>query len=125
MRPLKRWERNYIGTDDPKVISDVFRRRHRICGVLFVLALLLNTVLPIICIKVFGVSKESYEAWGLHYTGFLIFVAVPYILFRYRCPRCNAVPGFSQAGTSGVPLFPERCSNCGAPLLPNHRLAQD
>ncbi len=48
-----------------------------------------------------------------------------YVAFVYRCPRCGKVPHSSQPGTTGVLLFPKRCSNCKAPLLPHHRWAQD
>jgi hypothetical protein len=48
-----------------------------------------------------------------------------YALVFYRCPRCGTTPTSSQPGTSGVLLFPKKCSKCKAPLLPDHRWAQD
>lgn len=48
-----------------------------------------------------------------------------YIHFVYRCPRCGEVPKSSTPGTTGVLLFPKKCSRCHAPLLPNHRWGQN
>jgi hypothetical protein len=56
---------------------------------------------------------------------FSFFVMFFYALVYYRCPRCGTTPTSSQAGTTGVLLFPKRCSKCKAPLLPDHRWAQD
>lgn len=53
------------------------------------------------------------------------FVMFFYALVFYRCPRCGTTPTSSQPGTSGVLLFPKKCSKCKAPLLPDHRWAQD
>jgi len=48
-----------------------------------------------------------------------------YVALIYRCPRCGTVPKSKSPGTTGVLIFPRRCSKCGASLLPNHRWAQD
>jgi hypothetical protein len=58
-------------------------------------------------------------------TIFVFFVMFFYALVYYRCPRCGTTPTSSRPGTTGVLLFPKRCSKCKAPLLPDHRWAQD
>ena len=125
MRPLNRWERNYCGSDDPEVIKAIFRKRHRTMAILFVLSMLVLGGLPMILLGPGGMSKLQYQSLGLHYLAPLAVPAILYIILRYRCPRCNAVPKSGQAFTGGVPLFPKKCANCGAPLLPDHWLAQD
>jgi hypothetical protein len=125
MRPLKRWEKNYCGTDDPETITSIFRKRHKTAGILFLGAFAGNPLLMAFCKLVLGLSNEEYMAYGMHYLNLALPVAAFYILFRYRCPRCNAIPKSNQLGTGGVLLFPKRCGNCGAPLLPHHRWAQN
>ena len=44
-----------------------------------------------------------------------------YVFILYRCPRCGTVPTSSAKGTTGVLLFPKKCSKCHAPLLPDHK----
>jgi hypothetical protein len=64
---------------------------------------------------------ESYEV--IH-----IIVAFAFgllAIYTYRCPRCGDPPKSSQVGTSGVLLFPKKCSKCGALLMPDHKWAQD
>jgi ribosomal protein S27AE len=46
-------------------------------------------------------------------------------IYTYRCPRCGDPPKSRQAFTSGVLIFPRKCSKCGAPLMPDHKWAQD
>jgi amino acid permease len=53
------------------------------------------------------------------------FVLFFYALVYYRCPRCGTTPTSSRPGTTGVLLFPKICSKCKAPLLPDHRWAQE
>jgi hypothetical protein len=53
------------------------------------------------------------------------FVLFFYALVYYRCPRCGTTPTSSRPGTAGVLLFPKKCSKCKAPLLPDHRWAQE
>lgn len=48
-----------------------------------------------------------------------------YIAILYRCPRCGTVPTSSAKGTTGVLLFPKKCSKCHAPLLPDHKWGQN
>lgn len=48
-----------------------------------------------------------------------------YVAILYRCPRCGTVPTSSAKGTTGVLLFPKKCSKCHAPLLPEHKWRQD
>lgn len=48
-----------------------------------------------------------------------------YVLVLYRCPRCGTHPSSSIPGTSGLLFFPKKCPRCKAPLVPNHRWAQD
>ena len=55
----------------------------------------------------------------------LMFITGLLVVYVYRCPRCGDPPKSSQAGTSGVLLFPRKCSKCGAPLMPDHKWAQD
>lgn len=56
---------------------------------------------------------------------FCMLAAFFYIVFVYRCPRCGTIPTSSKPMTTGVLLFPKKCSKCNAPLLPNHRWGQD
>jgi DNA-directed RNA polymerase subunit RPC12/RpoP len=71
--------------------------------------------------QVQGLSEEAVVF--LAFCAF--FVMFFYALVYYRCPRCGTTPTSSQPGTTGVLLFPKKCSKCKAPLLPDHRWAQD
>jgi hypothetical protein len=66
-----------------------------------------------------GHIAAELALWACGLTAFF------YIALMYRCPRCGEVPSSAKRGTSGVLLFPKRCSQCKAPLLPNHRWGQD
>ncbi|QDL55361.1 hypothetical protein [Rhodoferax aquaticus] len=97
-----------------------FRKRHK-HGVFFFL-------IPMILFSVFVIfpkgnllSEETLVS--LAFTAF--FVLFFYTMLYYRCPRCGTTPTSSKPGTTGVLLFPKKCSRCGAPLLPNHRWGQD
>ena len=125
MRPLNRWEKNYCGSDDPEVVKAIFRKRHRAAGIFFLLSLVALLGLPVVVIGILGMSKLQYQNLGFDWLIVFVVPAVAYIFLRYRCPRCNAVPKSAQTLTSGVQLFPKECANCGAPLLPDHWLAQD
>ncbi len=71
--------------------------------------------------QVSGLSEETVVL--LAFCAF--FVLFFYALVYYRCPRCGSTPTSSRPGTTGVLLFPKKCSKCKAPLLPDHRWAQD
>jgi len=74
-----------------------------------------------------GIAAEALnEHVAVHVAGWLLgLLMLAYVFLVYRCPRCGMVPRSSQAGATGVLVFPKRCSNCRAPLLPKHRWAQD
>ena len=80
----------------------------------------------------FGFFGSSFLAskfpWGVYILlfGFLCFLTVfAYVVLLYRCPRCGTVPTSTKSGTTGILLFPKKCSKCKAPLLPDHRWGQD
>jgi hypothetical protein len=76
--------------------------------------------------SIFIAAEGLFGEWMLATIGFFFFlIGFSYIIFYYRCPRCGTIPTSSKAGTSGILLFPKKCSKCGAPLLPNHRWGQD
>lgn len=63
---------------------------------------------------------------GYEFFNFAVaYVSALLVIYTYRCPRCGDPPKSSQAGTSGVLLFPRKCSKCGAPLMSDHKWAQD
>lgn len=125
MKNLGKWAVKDWKELTPEESVSIFRRRHQITLWLVSSTVLLNAALPLVCIKLLGMAKNTYEDLGLHYMGALLLLAVPYTIFRFRCPRCNATPASSKTGASGVPLFPKKCINCNAPLLPNHRWGED
>lgn len=53
---------------------------------------------------------------GVYFITFIVwfFVAGWYMSFRFRCPRCNAIP-WNPSGP-GVTLIPHHCTQCKAPL---------
>ncbi len=126
MRPLNKWEKNYCNSDDAGLIKSSFKKRHKFCVSFFVGSFVLNFAIPVLAIYVFGYPKQAYENSVVFVCLTLSFVlSIFYFLFRFRCPRCNAVPASCEPGTSGILLFPKKCGKCGAPLLPDHPWAQD
>jgi hypothetical protein len=126
MRPLNVWEKNYCPSDDPVLIERIFKRRHKIALIAAILAVPGNIAYSYFFRIIVGIPKESYEDNYLFiFNVATLFFAFFYTCLRYRCPRCNAVPKSDQVGTSGVLLFPKKCANCDAPLMPHHRWAQE
>ncbi|WP_256082114.1 hypothetical protein [Massilia sp. YIM B04103] len=109
----------------PDLVIKIFSRRHKTALTLGILIIFLNIILPFIFIKIIGIEKDVYVSWGLPYTGILLPIGVLYIIFRYRCPRCNAPPTSTKVGAQGVLLFPKKCGNCGVALLPHHPWSTD
>jgi hypothetical protein len=107
--------------DDQAVMAE-FSRRHKISSFLFLFCFAVFFFLPVVE-RHLHLAEGDGRVTDLWF--FLVVVTAGYILLRYRCPRCNAIPNSSQTGTSGILLFPRKCSKCGAPLMPNHRWAQD
>ena len=114
--------KNYIGKDadlSNEETSRRFTKRHALG--------LWCVVLPFFGFFAAGYGlKQSnghlgvvFACWACFFTMFI------YVALVYRCPRCGEVPSSAKRGTSGVLLFPKRCSQCKAPLLPNHRWGQD
>lgn len=82
-------------------------------------------LIPFLCsFATFAISLEGGN-WPIFLGAGLLFIAIIYISIIYRCPRCGVVPKSSAAWTSGVLLFPRRCSNCKATLLPSQYWSQD
>jgi hypothetical protein len=114
--------RDYFGRDgslSDEEASRRFKRRHGLglwCGVLPLFGFFAAGLL---FIKLDGNLLAFACGW------FLGLTLLVYIGAVYRCPRCGTVPSSSVPGTSGVLLFPKKCPKCKAPLLPNHRWAQD
>lgn len=93
-------------------------RRHlvRLPLVIFLLCVILD-----LSVDALNTFPEIYQI--IHIV--VMFVLGLLIIYTYRCPRCGDPPKSSQTGTSGVLLFPRKCSKCGAPLMPDHKWAQD
>ena len=73
-----------------------------------------------------GVKLEPRAGHLIFVLGVLCFFCLfLYVLVLYRCPRCGTHPTSSVPGTSGLLFFPKKCPRCKAPLVPNHRWAQD
>jgi len=126
MRPLYVWEKNYCPSDDPDLIEKIFKKRHRIALIAMISCTIGNMAIIYFFLEMLDLSKEWYESHYLFLLNIAILVfSVFYVLFRYRCPRCNAVPKSNQIGASGVLLFPKKCANCEAPLMPDHPWAQE
>ena len=71
-------------------------------------------------------TKTSFAISVVELTGFLLTLPIVfYVFILYRCPRCGTVPTSTAKGTTGVLLFPKKCSKCHAPLLPEHKWSQD
>ncbi len=97
----------------------IFKYRRRI--ILMPMILVLSTIILDLAVDALHKFPQSYI-----YLRFIILLAVGVFVFLiYRCPRCGDPPKSSQVGTSGVLLFPRKCSKCGAPLMPDHKWAQD
>lgn len=129
MRALKAWEKNHCGSDDPALIQAIFARRHRVTVTLFLTVLVPPFVLPPVCIYLLGIPEAEIQngaitPYAVLFLVLLMIVLFAFVVLRYRCPRCNAVPNSSQAGTGGILLFPRECANCGAPLMQSHPWAQ-
>lgn len=96
-----------------------FKARRRLISlplVLFLICLILD--LSVDALRTFPKGYEFFHFVVAYVLGLLV-------IYTYRCPRCGDPPKSSQAGTSGVLLFPRKCSKCGAPLMPDHKWAQD
>lgn len=123
MRQLKPWEKTHSCVEDEEEIVKIFlARRKRSLGLLAAAASIL-LVLPHILLA------PSFEQ-PLGKILFFVFMQVAAIagifaIYKYRCPRCNRVPRSAATATRGVLLFPRRCANCGAPLMPTHPWATD
>jgi hypothetical protein len=75
---------------------------------------------------IWAAAKELIPQWLAIVLGLLFFfIAFIYVMIYYRCPRCGATPISSKFGTTGILLFPKKCAKCKAPLLPDHKWAQD
>jgi hypothetical protein len=101
-------------------VSDEFCKRHR-AGVYF-------GFLPLLLFFLFIwlATQEILPQWVCFGLGLMSHVVVFfYVMIYYRCPRCGSTPVSSQFGTTGVLLFPKKCSKCKAPLLPDHKLGQE
>ena len=114
--------KNYIGKDaglSNEEASRRFKKRHAL--LLWCVALPFFGCFAAIyaVVRTNGHIAPQLGFWACGLTAFF------YIALVYRCPRCGEVPSSSKRGTSGVLLFPKRCSRCKAPLLPNHRWGQD
>jgi hypothetical protein len=92
------------------------RRLIRLPLVLFSICMILN--LSVDALRTF---PEGYEV----FQGIVMFAFGLLTIYTYRCPRCGDPPKSRQAFTSGVLIFPRKCSKCAAPLMPDHRWAQD
>lgn len=92
------------------------RRLIRLPLMLFLVCLFLD-----FSVDALNTFPESYEIIHI----IIAFAFGLLAIYTYRCPRCGDPPKSSQAGTSGVLLFPRKCSKCGAPLMPDHKWAQD
>lgn len=124
MKPLKDWEKNHCGSDDPAFIKRSFAKRHAIALFLIFMGAIGNFVLTYLCLRIFNISKADYEGNGFAlFNALAIASGVFYCLFQYRCPRCNKIPQSIEAG--GILLFPRKCHYCEAPLMPDSRWAQD
>jgi ribosomal protein S27AE len=116
---ILRWIKGDASLDDAKVVAE-FRKRHR-AGIYFVM---IPMVFIVAIAFLVATKKPGTEVLG-DVVGILILTVFFYSLLYYRCPRCGTTPTSSKVGTTGVLLFPKKCSKCGAPLLPNHRWGQD
>ncbi len=92
------------------------RRLIRLPMVLFLLCLILD-----FSVDALHTFPEGYELIQM----IIGFVFCLLTIYTYRCPRCGDPPKSKQAFTSGVLIFPRKCSKCGAPLMPDHKWAQD
>jgi hypothetical protein len=125
MRSLNTWERNYCGSDDPEQIKAIFAKRHKISVILLLVGLAPFFLLPVVFDQLGIPRNGAIVEFVIICQAFQMIGTISYIMLRYRCPRCNAVPNSCQPGTSGILLFPRGCAKCGAPLLPDHRWAQE
>jgi len=119
MRELKSWEKTRSESESPEEIQRLFRKRWISCAIAFVLVW--------VALATAALVGKWMPQYGFAVTAASILLGgscVIYVVLRYRCPRCHSTPKFSQAGTTGVPLFPSQCASCGAPLMPNHPLSQ-
>jgi hypothetical protein len=81
--------------------------------------------LPCLLFAVTAFISLEGRVWPVFAGAGCIAIALAYVRFVYRCPRCGTVPSSGVAGTTGILLFPRKCQKCDAPLLPRHRWAQD
>jgi len=101
-------------------LSNEFRKRHSRGKYLFLIPIAVFVALVARPKNIlFSEDLSIFLAFGVFLIAFF------YALFYYRCPRCGTTPTSSKPGTTGVLLFPKKCSRCGAPLLPDHRWGQD
>lgn len=104
----------------PEETQWIFRKRHKKGWLLFL------TPFATFAIFVLLQASRLIESNFAFVITILVFsVMFFYALVYYRCPRCGTTPTSSRPGTTGVLLFPKKCSKCKAPLLPDHRWAQD
>jgi ribosomal protein S27AE len=103
--------------DDTQTPAAFMARRRLI----FVPLVTLTVTLLINLIADIKTLPKAYEF--LH--GAIFFATALLVIYTYRCPRCGDPPKSHQGGTSGILIFPRKCSKCGAPLMPNHKWAQD
>lgn len=112
----------YVGKDAnlrSEQVAAIFAKRYRLglwfAGIPFATVVVIGVLL---------VKKIIGNEAGLLFICCVLTI-LAYIHFIYRCPRCGEVPKSSTPGTTGVLLFPKKCSKCHAPLLPHHKWGQD
>ena len=112
----------YVGKDAtlrPEQVTATFAKRHRFgfwaAGIPFAVLFVIGVLLV----------KKMIEGGAVPFIWLSGLTILTYVHFVYRCPRCGEVPKSSTPGTTGVLLFPKKCSKCNAPLLPNHKWGQD
>ncbi|WP_143694868.1 hypothetical protein [Variovorax sp. JS1663] len=114
-------KRDCIGFDETiadNLLSKRFRKRHRL-GIACI-AFPLGYCFFLVPIMVKMIDPRIAIALACIF----ISLALSYIHSIYRCPRCGTRPIGGVPGTTGILLFPKKCSKCKGPLLSDDKWSQ-